>query len=315
MVSGKHSFHLSDADLQAIWDAAGLGIVHTAAPPAHGAINPCLIVNDAYVIRFDTGFKGVGRFRSEAVAYQRLAGSEVPVPEVIALDGSGRIVPYEYLITNKLPGTPVIDCWRALSEATRQDIARQAGRYLAVIHGHSFGDFFGKLWGSVTGEGFDGWYAFIEDYGARYTAQAINLRAVTPETVSRIQAALESHRPLLDRITQSALVHSDYHFENILQQDGVITGVIDFEWAYAGDPSSDFHIQERWEEMCPGSVTPFLEGYQRERPLDADHNTRRLIYALLLHLETVVDATNQGDEEWLSQTQADLLNVLRLLES
>jgi hypothetical protein len=93
MVSGKQSFHLSESDLQAIWRAAGLGAVHSATQPLRGAINPCFIVNDACVIRFDTGFKTAGRFRSEAAAYHCLAGSGVPVPEVVVLDSSRRIVP------------------------------------------------------------------------------------------------------------------------------------------------------------------------------------------------------------------------------
>ncbi len=315
MVSGKQSFHLSESDLQAIWRAAGLGAVRSAIQPPRGAINPCLIVNDACVIRFDTGFKTAGRFRSEAAAYRRLVGSGVPVPEVVVLDSSRRIVPHEYLITTRLPGTPVIDSWDALTWESRRAVAWQAGRYLALIHGHSFGDFFGKLHDAEGGAGFESWYAYVEDYFRRYAVQAIDLRAITSEAISRVESALEKHRLLLDRITQSALVHSDYQFENILQQNGIITGVIDFEWTYAGDPSSDFHIQERWEEMCPGSVAPLLEGYQAERPLDPDHTTRRLIYALLLHLETAVDAANQGDVEWLRQTQADLLDTLRSLES
>ena len=338
MVSGKHTFHLNDGALQAIWDAAGLGTVQSAIPPARGAINPCFIVNDAHVIRFDTGFKGIGRFQNEAVAYGRLAASGVPVPEVVVLDYSQRVVPHGYLITSKLPGTPIMDSWAALSVEARQGVARQAGRYLAVIHGHSFGGFFGALRlspegaalgagglsdgtveppvsGAPRSPGFTSWFAFVEDYFRRYAAQAIDLHAIPPETISRIQTVLETYRPQLDRITQSALIHSDYQFENILQQDGVVTGVIDFEWAYAGDPSSDFHIQEKWEEMCPGSVEPFLEGYTCERPLDGEHATRRVIYALLLYLETVVDYANQQDGEALRRTQRDLGDALAWLET
>jgi len=319
VVSGKHTFHLDDSALQAIWDAAGLGTVQSAIPPARGAINPCFIVNDAHVIRFDTGFKGIGRFQNEAVAYHRLAASGVPVPRVVALDYSQCVVPYGYLITTKLPGTPLIDSWPVLSETAQQSVACQAGRYLAVIHGHSFGGFFGALRHSPEGAspspGFATWAAFVEDYFRRYAAQAVDLHAISPGTVSRIKTVLETYRPLLDRITQSALIHSDYQFENILQQDGVVTGVIDFEWAYAGDPSSDFHIQEKWEEMCPGSVEPFLEGYTRERPLDGEHATRRVIYALLLYLETVVDYANQQDGEALRRTQRDLGDALAWLET
>jgi aminoglycoside phosphotransferase (APT) family kinase protein len=139
-------FHMFNERLPLIWEAHGLGSIRTITWPARGSINYCLIVNNAYVIRFDITGKTVSRFQSEALAYHHLCASGVPVPRVVALDQSKELVPYEYLITTRLEGTPVIDGWSDLSVQERERIAYEAGRYLAVIYSHTFDRFGYKLY-------------------------------------------------------------------------------------------------------------------------------------------------------------------------
>jgi len=60
-------FHMINEQLQRIWEAHGLGSIQTITRPARGSINYCLIVDSAYVIRFDITGKTVSRFQSEAL--------------------------------------------------------------------------------------------------------------------------------------------------------------------------------------------------------------------------------------------------------
>src|SRR3954451_20595603 len=104
--------------VERIWAARGLGAVRTVTRCGRGSINPCFIVNDAVVIRFNTVIiKGATRFRNEERAYMALRGNGVPVPEVIAVDLSRSIAPYDFIVTSKVPGAPVIDTWADLSAA------------------------------------------------------------------------------------------------------------------------------------------------------------------------------------------------------
>lgn len=101
---------ITDETLSRIWDQHDLGPVLTVEHPKRGIINHTLIVNAEYVIRFYLlTTKGKSRFESEALAYAALRVSPVPVPRVAALDQSKLIVPYDYLVTAKLPGRPVVD--------------------------------------------------------------------------------------------------------------------------------------------------------------------------------------------------------------
>ena len=295
--------------LQRILQAHRLGTLQTVIRPTRGSINPCYILNDAYVIRFTTLIdKGGSRFESERIAYDLLRDSAVPVPQVVALDLSQEIAPYAYLMTTKLPGATVIDSWQALTPAQQAHIAYDTGRYLAQIHSHTF-DRFGKL----LSLDFDRWYNYMADFLGRYAQQALQLGGLNAQEVDRLHAILQRHQPLLGNITQGAMLHSDYHFENILQQAGEITGIIDFEWAYAGDPLADLVVADEWEHTCPGSKAGVMAGYTALRSLGPDADIRMGIYRMLWLLESLVDHKKASDEVAYCETYAQLGSVVTLL--
>ena len=303
--------HIINERLPRIWEAHGLGSIPTSTRPARGRINDCLVVNNAYVIRFDITGKTVSRFQSEALAYQYLHDSGVPVPEVVAFDRSKELLPYEYLITTRLQGTPVIDSWSDLSVQERERIAYEAGSYLALIHSHTF-DRFGKLRDLASG-GFAYWYDYSADYFHRYVRQALDLGIIDTSLRDRMQAVLDKYRPLWDAVTKGSLVHSDYHFENILQHNGAVSGVIDFEWAYSGDPTGDLVAEDLWEQMCPGSKLFVYAGYTSLRQLDPNHDLKMALYKLYTYLEFLVDSKRRADEDEFQQVYAKLQAALQEL--
>jgi aminoglycoside phosphotransferase (APT) family kinase protein len=301
--------HIINEQLQRTWETHGLGSIRTITRPARGSINYCLVVNDAYVIRFDISGKIVSRFQSEALAYHYLRDSGVPVPQVVALDQSRELLPYEYLISTRLEGTPVIDSWSGLSVQERERIAYEAGRYLAVIHSHRF-DRFGKLRDLASG-GFACWHDYSADYFHRYARQALDLGNIDTSLRDRMQAILERYRPLWDAVTKGSLVHSDYHFENILQHNGAVSGIIDFEWAYSGDPTIDLVAEDLWEQMCPGSKPFVYAGYTGLRQLDPNHDLKMALYKLYTYLEFLVDSKRRADEAEFQQVYAKLQAALQ----
>ena len=58
--------NLSPETLQAICTAHGLGKIESLVQPVQGNINRCLLVNDAYVLRFDVlDWGGANRYIGE----------------------------------------------------------------------------------------------------------------------------------------------------------------------------------------------------------------------------------------------------------
>lgn len=311
MKSSVDDYCWIDNILPQLWCVNGLGTIDRVARPVRGGVNYCLLVDD-FVVRFNLLGPEVSRFQSEVLAYGRLESTEVPAPRVVAYDPSRRFVPHEYLITTRIPGEPVVDRWRGLTIMERVSIAHAIGRNLATIHQQQFPTF-GKLRDLDTG-GVARWYDYVADFFQRYADQAIGLGVINSFGKDRLASILARHRPMLDSITGGSLVHSDYHFENILEFRGHITGIIDFEWAFSGDPAWDFIAEDEWEVMCPGSRVPIYEGYVEHSPLDETHHRRVSLYKLLSDLEYLVRRIRERAQVQYADTRARLFTRLTWLE-
>lgn len=308
------SADISDALLQRIWDKHLLGEIRAIATPERGVINACRIVNDAYVIRFDTlDYADLIRYKGERIAYELLRGSGVPVPDVIALDSTKTLAPYCYLILTKLDGTPIIDAWHELSLEERGRVARAAGKCLALIHECRF-DGFGVVKTAKMGN-LPRWYDYVRETLDGDTEEAIALGLIDKGMAEKLKVILTAHRSVLEIGTRGRLVHGDYQFENLLQRDADLTGVIDFEWMRSGDPAWDFRLEDLWEDTCPGSRTLVYEGYANCRMLTEDHNLRVQLYKMLLYLNDLLFyGDDQPDPVAYRRSQERLGAVARALE-
>lgn len=282
--------------LQSIWNANGLGQIHTVQRAKRGSNNLATVVNDRYVIRFDLlDLDGTCRYKGEQLAYRLLREADIPAPEVVALDLSKSIIPYNYIILSKIDGTPLIDDWASFSQEQRAATGRAAGRYLAMMHNIML-DGFGNLSG-LEGDPLPRWYDHVDGFFERYAAALLNARVIDPAIYARMRRCVDHVRPLVDMSAHGRLIHSDYQFENVLHCDGVITGIIDFEWAISGDPTWDFRVDEQWDDDSPGSARYIYEGYTSLRPLAEDHELRRWLYKVLFHLDSVDMYAGDTDEQ------------------
>lgn len=307
----NRAFQLDQPALAALCEAHGLGAPRMVDWAARGRNNPTLIVNDAYVIRFD-GLDGladapVSRFYGEQRAYAALKAAGIPAPEVIAVDTRRALVPQDYIVMTRVSGHPVIDTWDDLTPPQRERLAVEAGEILARMHAIPF-QTYGRLYGQEQVYG--SWREYIQAYFARYAAQALAEQVLDRALIARLERALTRHSGLLASVTEARLIHWDYHFENILQQDGKITGVLDFEWALSGDPAYDLRIEQQWEETCPGSRAALYAGYRRLRPLPDDLPLRLDLYRMVTHLDFTLDAADDAEAEFMCGRMLAALEAL-----
>jgi aminoglycoside phosphotransferase (APT) family kinase protein len=302
----RKSLYLDHATLQRIWDAYRLGRVETVTQAGRGINNPAFIINDQYVLRLDgLDLEGRSRFYGEALAYQRLHEQHIPAPRVLAIDVSKRIVPHDLLLMTKIAGSTVIDSWPTLNPADRHQVAWEAGRYLAMMHDITF-DGYGRLH-LPADDRFPTWYGYIADYVQRYGSEAITEGILSTAQGLQLQRVFIDHRTIFDTVAPPRLVHWDFHFENVLQEHGHVTGILDFEWSLCGDPAYDFRQADQWEETCPASTQSLINGYLSLRPLLADHPLRVRLYSLLGYLDWAVDAHTPDERIW---ARAKLLEIL-----
>lgn len=287
---------LSPDVVQAICTAHGLGKIDRVVQPVQGNINLCLLINDAYVLRFDVlDWGGANRYAGEKWAYDILNGSDVPVSRVLALDTSKRLAPYDYLILTKMQGETVTTSAAALPPAARYAIGYSAGQHLATLHKHQINQF-GLLYEIIAGTSRPDWAAYVAGHFRYYLGQVRALDILSAETLGRIDALMARMQPLLAAVQQGVLIHGDYHFNNMLQQDGKLSAVLDFDWAASGDPSWDFRIDDSIETEVPGSREALYDGYTSRRHLPDGHWERVSFYRIGLYLDYLEAAAQDKNE-------------------
>lgn len=301
-------------NLGAIWEKHGLGKIETTSQPSGGRVNHCWIVNDAYVIRFDVledyDWPGISRYKGEKWAYDTLRGSGIPIPEVVAQDASKTLAPYDYIILTKLPGKMVYASRDEVTPGQVHDIAYAAGMHLAAMHANTF-DGFGLLFNLAAGVNKTEWADYVAWFYADYAGQVRAAGLLDEDILARIEVMRERMRPLFAEVTRGHFVHGDYHYSNLLQDGGQLSGVLDFEWAMSGDPAWDFRIDDQLELALPGSKAAFYTGYTARRALDAHHAERVVFYKLGLYL----DYLTFEDEVEHDETREWLLKELTWLEN
>jgi len=305
MAYQRVGFQIDDTALAQIWAAQGLGNIHSTDWAGKGVNNPAFVINNTHVVRFDGLInEGVSRFHGERIAYDLLRQADIPCPQVIAIDDSKTLVPYDYMIMTKVEGTPLLESWSQLTSDQRQQVATEAGRLLARMHTISLSQF-GHLYGSERV--FDNWYAYIRDVFQDMGQESLADNLISQGLHDRMQAILVAHRRIFESVLQPRLVHWDYHFGNLLQQDGKITAVLDFEWALGGDPDHDFNRRTEWEDQCPGSMVWVYNGYTSLIPLQRSHETRVALYEMLWFLDCVIDAPNVAEANMMLMKLEDRL--------
>jgi aminoglycoside phosphotransferase (APT) family kinase protein len=281
--------------LAAIAGRYGLGLLTAWRDLAGGVVNPVLLLNERAVLRINVRTPADPKVAKEAWVLARLAGDPplgVRVPAVLGADTRRTILPYDYLLLDRLPGRPGSEVWDGASAAVRADLSRQLGAILARLHAQSLpGTDYGG-WNPATGmlgTG-DDWRAMVAERAARLLAQAADLDILPPAQLADVRAWLAAHAAAVPAAPQRALTHGDFGLWNTMVAPGpagrgwTITAVFDFEWAQAGPPALDF-VPILYDAADPLDPVAFLAAYGGGAPLDPGLLREIHYYQMLYHLD------------------------------
>lgn len=274
----------------------GLGTPESVVIDETGWVNPCFFVNSQFVIRFNARDPFLPKFHREMLVFDLLSSLKIPVPEKVILDDSHDVAPFDVLISSMLRGSNVEADWPTLPVDARSEIAKNAGHLLSQIHRVSF-PFFGELSGRGPLPQTDTWEEFLKAKLTQHLGEARHLNLFDDGFYNRADQVFQDYLPFASEVNDPKLVHVDYHFGNLLHLGNLITGVLDFEWSFAGDPLYDFCEWRQTEELWPGSREPFFEGYGK-RAFSFSENKRMGMYQLIRNVEPcIVAELHFGEEE------------------
>ncbi|WP_410673093.1 phosphotransferase family protein [Amycolatopsis sp. cmx-4-68] len=212
---------------------------------------------------------------TEAEYYRLTSG---PVPSVVAA-GPG------FLLMTELPGVP----WSQV--AGDPPLRRELGGIVAGLHG-------------VTGDGFGypqdplrpAWPAAFAAMVDAVLADAVRYGVHLPRPAAEIAHLVRRHEPLLELVTTPVLVHFDLWNGNILLDDGRVSGIIDAERAFWGDPVAEFVSLTLFRDLDDS----LAEGYRAAGgPARFDPPARRrlALYRVYLDLIMLVEMVPRKDDD------------------
>ncbi|GAA5211042.1 phosphotransferase family protein [Microbacterium kyungheense] len=237
--------------------------------------------------RYELGLLG-----TEALTYEMLGGSGVPVPRVLHTDFSRSAVDADVVVAEHLPGVPWLNL--QLDDAQNAVVRRGLGAVMADLHrvpaptfGYPAADaaLSGPTWREAFGAMMDAVLADAERWHVHLPAE-------------RVRAAVGAHAAALSAVTHPVVVHTDLWAGNVFLDPETldIVGIIDTERTLWGDPLHELAGADQQGHGDPDA--DLLAGNTAAGGILADElasptgparlQLSRLYFALILSSEPVV---------------------------
>lgn len=201
--------------------------------------------------------------------------SAIPVAKIYHYDRSRSVVDRDFLIMEKLPG-------RALSEIPQvtcelyDRVLEQIGRMLAQLH-RITSNSYGYLGAHHCMDAQPDWPSAFRVMWNRLIDDIVGVDGYDEKEAMTLRRLLDQSAEAFDRPVAASLLHMDIWAQNILvDSQGNVTGIVDWDRALWGDPEIEFAVLD----YCGISEPAFWRGYGRQRDLSPEARLRHVFYYL-----------------------------------
>lgn len=177
--------------------------------------------------------------RTEVEVYGLLEGRGIKIPKILTWDYSHEELPCDYFFMEYVDGVMWKDCIGKISRENRRQLMYELGKSNAIIHGVK-GSRFGYLKEDERFH-FDTWGGAFSSMMSDILEDGRMRNCRLP--YGEIEEAVKIHLGCLNEITVPRLVDFDMWAGNVFIDEADcshITGIIDFERSFYGDPAADF---------------------------------------------------------------------------
>jgi aminoglycoside phosphotransferase (APT) family kinase protein len=203
--------------------------------------------------------------------FYRAALGQAPLPEVVHIGD-------DYLLMTALPGTTMQSA--GITGAERGRLRRELGQIVASLH-EVTGSGFGYPQKGLVASWSEAFLSMVNDV----LADAARFVVELPQPAEQIRQLVLDRVDLLDAVRTPRLIHFDLWDGNILVEDGRITGLVDGERAFWGDPVAEFVSLTLFSTVDD----ELLAGYGA-----AVDGEKLSLYRVYLYLIMLVEGTPRG---------------------
>ncbi len=273
-----------------------------------------LLINKQYVVRVNQQQPDLPVAAWEAAMYRRLRRTtDVPCPEVLALDLQRDLVPFDLLILSYVPGEIGSKIWPRLDNPTREHLSEELGRFCASAHGLRwpiYGNFL-SLGSQFTQSA--RWPDIINRKIIDLYYQADQSRVLPQLLLDTLITTLNDGDALYETASLPTLAHTQLDLSNVLlrHDEGkwYVAAILDWKAAFVADAAWEFASLWRGASRVYPDSGSFMYGYKERHPLQDDLRVRLHLYRLVQLFETIVTSSAKASGS-IERTEA-LLHVLR----
>lgn len=214
--------------------------------------------------------------RRGLLALEMQQDTEVPVPELVHYD-----LEEPFLITEAVDG-------RNIRNTGEEKVYKKSGKILADLHdqNHSYNQY-GLLSiqeDELACDGTESWRHGLDSIFNMYMRNAERILPMTE--ASKIDHYFMENRGTIPANTEAVIGHFDFHSDNLIHDNGEITGVLDWDMVRVVDPALEVIKTQRQFKREGKPHQAFREGYESKRKPDIDREIEEM-YTLVSELSRI----------------------------
>ncbi len=270
------------------------GIAHKKAVLRLGPINRHLIA----------GFEE-NLMKAEVYVYSICQSIGIPCSSVLSCDTSKSVIDRDFMIVEFIPS--IVMSKANLTEEKRKKLYFQIGQYLSKLH-QVTGKNFGFVSRICTEKTFEKWSDALIYEVLDMSNRLVKFNGLSIEEADDLLSKFYQNKNLLDKITESHLLHTDLWEGNVLldKETLEIVAIIDGDRAVFGD--IDFEFSSSWMENYA-----LKEGYGSimQESLSPDRAKRRQLYQMFFSLlDAYVGYCEYNNLELYENSRRQLIKLL-----
>ncbi len=289
---GRQKLEFSTADASAILEKHQLGRLVTLKPleanPMNSIFELTLEQGDSFILKIQYR-PGIGSLKGEHYAIHLLRQlTNLPVSNLCLFDDDKDIIPYPYLLSNKLSGESGYNFFERTGHANRMQLSEALGHIVGVIHRlevrepEQLRNCDLNQWQGIVKE------ALLSDEDLREEIAALS------DTFYMQFSDLMASVPVLQIDDEPVLLWGDPFFYNLLVKSSgskvQITGLYDFQFAAYGSSlfdlykiEGDFRVRRPREIYGhPEYIEQFYKGYEGAgKVVNAPSDTHQILVNII----------------------------------